>query len=87
MEKIMLNFNEWLNRPVYKSQVYTFNVLRELLSLPAGNLATTPDHPIMYFRIFPPYRNGYSKNIRKQVADKVRELRKSGNYQLKTVSE
>jgi len=60
---------------VYKVQCKTASVLKTIWNLP-DNLATTPDHPIMLFRLVPAHRCAKSIQLRKMVADKVREIRK-----------
>jgi hypothetical protein len=59
---------------VYKVQCKTYSILLNIWNLP-DNLATTPDHPIMLFRLVPAYRCAKSIQLRKMVADKVREIR------------
>ena len=61
---------------VYKVQVRTFNVLRELLQLPDGDLVTAGNHPLMHFRVLPKYRTAYGLALRKRVADIVRASRR-----------
>lgn len=80
-----MTFIEYLNRPVYKAQVHTFNILRELLFLPGGALVTSGDHPIAHFRVLPQYRNATSAALRNAVAARVRESRRNGTYKLKPV--
>ena len=65
---------------VYRAQCRTFAVCREFLGAPAGDLATGMDHPILYFRLLPPYRNAYSLALRKRVADIVRAQRKAARH-------
>ena len=77
---------DYWNRPVYKVQVHTANIARELLSLPAGSLATRPDHPIMLLRPLPAYRCAHSLALRKRIADIVRQSRKAGTYKLEKVN-
>jgi hypothetical protein len=60
---------------VYKVQCKTASVLKNIWNLP-DNLATTTDHPMMLFRLVPAYRCAKSIQLRKMVADKVREIRK-----------
>ena len=60
---------------VYKVQCKTFSVLKNIWNLP-DNLATTTDHPMMLFRLVPAHRCAKSIQLRKMVADKVREIRK-----------
>lgn len=60
---------------VYKVQCKTASVLKNIWNLPE-NLATTTDHPMMLFRLVPAYRCAKSIQLRKMVADKVREIRK-----------
>ena len=77
---------EYWNRPVYKVQVHTANIARQIMSLPAGNLATRPDHPMMLLRPLPAYRCTRSLALRKAIADIVRESRKAGTYKLEKVN-
>ena len=81
-----MTFDQWLNRPVYKVQVHTFNILRQILSLPAGNLATFGEHPLLHFRVLPAHRSAYSLALRKRVADQVRESRRNKTCKLKRVA-
>ena len=81
-----MTFDQWLNRPVYKTQVHTAKVLTDLMGLPNGAIATKENHPLLYFRIVSKYRCKYSLALRKLVADKVRDSRKNGTYQLKGVT-
>jgi len=60
---------------VYKVQCKTYSILLNIWNLP-DNLATTPDHPIMLFRLVSAHRCAKSIQLRKMVADKVREIRK-----------
>jgi hypothetical protein len=60
---------------VYKVQCKTASVLKNIWKLP-DNLATTTDHPMMLFRLVPAHRCAKSIQLRKMVADKVREIRK-----------
>lgn len=80
-----MQFNEWINRPVYKAQVHTFNIVKTLYGL-SGDVVTTGNHPITYFRLVPQHRCAISLAIRKRVADIVKIQRKSGTYQLKEVT-
>jgi hypothetical protein len=77
---------DYWNRPVYKTQVHTANIARQILNLPSGNLATRADNPILYLRLLPAYRCAYSLRLRKQIADIVRDSRKAGTYKLEKVS-
>lgn len=81
-----LTFEQWLNRPVYKVQVYTAQLCNSLMGLPAGALATPVDHPIMLLRLRPGHRPPASLALRKQIADQVRHLRATGQFKLKKVS-
>lgn len=81
-----MTFEEWLNRPVSKAQVYTASICKALLDLPAGDLATRGDHPIMLLRLVPKYRTHASLALRKQIADIVRQQRAAGTYNLKKVT-
>lgn len=80
-----MTFNEWLNRPVYKAQVHTAKLAAALLGLPDGPIATSGWHPIMLFRLLPPYRCEASLRLRKTVADMVRQQRRQGTYKLAKV--
>jgi hypothetical protein len=71
-----MTFEEYQARPVYRAQCKTFAICREFLGTPSGDLATGADHPIMYFRVLPAYRNAYSLALRKRIADIVRAKRK-----------
>ena len=66
---------------VYRVQCKTAAVLLDLWKLPQ-NLATTPNHPIMLFRLVPAYRCPKSLQIRKMVADKVRAMRNQNEVTL-----
>jgi hypothetical protein len=81
-----MTFEEWINRPVYKAQVHTAKTLGHLLGLPDGPIATTGEHPFMYFRVVQAYRCSKALALRKAVADKVRETRKNGTYKLEGVT-
>lgn len=80
-----MTFDEWLNRPVYKVQCFTFKLAKELLGLPKGDFVTTGNHPIVNFRAAPAYRDAKALHLRKTVADIVRQKRNSGTYQLQKV--
>lgn len=61
---------------VYKVQCKTYSILlKNIWNLP-HNLATSMNHPMMLFRLVPAYRCAESIQLRKMVADKVREIRK-----------
>lgn len=81
-----MTFDEWLNRPVYKAQVHTFTVAREMFGCPIGDLVTNAAHPLVHFRALPSQRTEYGKRIRKIVAEKVRESRRDGTYKLNKVA-
>jgi hypothetical protein len=81
-----MTFEQWQNRPVYKTQVHTAKILTAMMGLPKGAIATKGDHPFLYFRIVSRYRCAYSLALRKQVAEKVRESRRNGTYQLEGVT-
>lgn len=72
-----MTFDEWLNRPVYKAQVKTFNIARELFGAPNGDLVTTGNHPLAEFRVVAKYRTAQGLALRKRVADIARQLRKA----------
>ena len=71
-----MTFDQWINRPVYKAQVATFNIAKQLLNMPNSDIATSGNHPILHLRLAKPYRNAYSIALRKQVADAMRLKRK-----------
>ncbi len=71
-----MNREPW-HTPTYRAQVSTFNVLLELLKIPAGNIVTIGSHPLTYFRLLPKYRCEYSLALRKRVADIVRASRRA----------
>lgn len=74
-------FEQWINRPVYKVQCRTFKVLLDILNIPhiVGDrgIATSVDHPIAHFRVFPKYRGAFSVSLRNKVAEAVRAQRKA----------
>jgi len=76
---------DYWNRPVYKTQVHTARIAAQILNLPAGNIATRGNHPILYLRLLPAHRCAYSLRLRKQIADIVRDSRKAGTYKLERV--
>lgn len=76
-----MTYEEYQRRPVYRAQCATFAICREFLGAPSGDLATGPDHPILYFRVLPPYRNAYSLALRKQIADIVRAKRRGPTHE------
>jgi hypothetical protein len=63
-------------KTVYRVQCKTAGILRDLWQLPE-NVATTPEHPLMFFRLLPAYRCAKSLALRKMVADKMRDIRKA----------
>ena len=81
----MSTFKEWLNRPVYKVQVYTAKIANQLLGLPDADIATSTNHPIMLLRPLPAYRCAQSLALRKRIADIVRQSRKDKTYKLRSV--
>ena len=81
-----MTYEQWINRPVYKAQVHTANILKMIMGMPSGNIATKGNHPFLYFRVTKSYRCEYSLALRKKVADIVRETRKNGTYKLQEVT-
>lgn len=72
-----MNYEQWINRPVYRVQVTTARELLRLLKLdPTAAIATSGDHPIAHFRLLPQHRTPTSLALRKLVADRMRELRR-----------
>lgn len=71
-----MTFDQWLNRPVYKVQCYTFSRALKLIGMesPAngGGIATKGPHILDTFRAFPPYRDESAKVLRSMVALSVR---------------
>ena len=60
---------------VYTVQCKTAAVLNKIWGL-EGDIATKGSHPLLLFRLLPPYRNKQSLEIRKMVSDKVRQQRR-----------
>lgn len=77
-----MTFDQYLRRPVYKAQVYTCNVAKQLLGMPGGDIATTTQHPIMLLRLLPAHRCAASLRLRKAVADLVRQKRQDFTFNL-----
>jgi hypothetical protein len=72
-----MTFNAWINRPLYRVHVTTWNQLLRLFNLDHDKpLATPGNHPIAEFRILPKYRTVQSLKLRKLVADRMRLLRR-----------
>ena len=71
-----MTFDQWLNRPVYKAQCYTFARALKLIGIeqPAkdGGIATRGPHILDTFRAFPQYRDEYAKTLRGMVALSIR---------------
>jgi hypothetical protein len=61
--------------PVYKAQCATFAMCKVFLSLPAGDVATHMDHPVLRFRALPAYRDAHAVALRNTVARLMREQR------------
>ncbi len=60
---------------VFRSQVKTFNIYREMLGIAGGDIAAPMGHPIMLLRLLPAYRTPASVRVRKLVADRMRAIR------------
>jgi hypothetical protein len=60
---------------VYRVQCQTFQIWRDMLSVPSGGIAAPVDHPIGLLRVLPPYRTAASLAARKAVADRMRAIR------------
>ena len=60
---------------VYRVQCQTFQLWRDMLSVPPGGIAAPVDHPIGLLRVLPPYRTAASLAARKAVADRMRAIR------------
>lgn len=72
-----MKFNEWINRPLYRAHVTTWNQLLRLFNIdPDKPLVTSGNHPIAEFRVLPKYRTVQSLKLRKLVADRMRLLRR-----------
>jgi len=72
-----MTFDEYEKSPVYKAQCATFTMCKVFLSLPAGDVATSPDHPVLLFRALPAYRNARAIALRNTIAALMREQRRS----------
>jgi hypothetical protein len=75
-------FQEWLNRPVYKTQCFTTKLAHAICGLNLGpneGLATSLDtrDPLFTFHALPPYRTPEAKALRKQIADQIRAARQN----------
>ena len=81
----MRTFEQWLNRPVYKVQVHTAQIAKQILGLPDADLATSTNHPMMLLRPLPGYRSAQSLALRKRIADIVRQSRTTKIYKLNPV--
>jgi hypothetical protein len=72
-----MTFEEWINRPLYRVHVTTWNQLLRLFNIdPDKPLATSGYHPIAEFRVLPKHRAVQSLKLRKLVADRMRLLRR-----------
>lgn len=60
---------------VYRVQCQTFEIWRDMLSVPSGDIAAPVGHPIGLLRVLPPYRTAASLAARKAVADRMRAIR------------
>jgi hypothetical protein len=75
--RLEMTFNEWINRPLYRVHVTTWNQLLRLFNIdPDKPLVTSGNHPIAEFRVLPKYRTVQSLKLRKLVADRMRLLRR-----------
>lgn len=72
-----MTFDEYQRRPVYRAQCATFALCKSFLRLPAGEVATSPDHPVMLFRALPAYRDSRSIALRNHIAGLMREQRRA----------
>ena len=61
---------------VYRVQCWTFKIWRDMLRMPAGDIAAPMGHPVALLRVLPPYRTPACLAARKAVADRVRHLRR-----------
>lgn len=67
------DFENWLNRPVYKVQVKAFRRAKELLGIdPNCNLATRGDSVLVTFAALPGHRDQYGQVLRNMVALSLR---------------
>ncbi len=75
-----MNFQQWLNRPVYKAQCRSFKLAQQALGMPelapAQGLATSGNHVLATFRAYPQYRSPEAIALRLQVADMIRQSRR-----------
>lgn len=72
-----MTFDEYEKSPVYKAQSATFAMCKVFLSLPAGDVATRTDHPVLLFRALPAYRDAHAVALRDTVARLMREQRRA----------
>ena len=70
-----MTFEEYQNRPVYKAQCATAALCKAFLRMPAGDVATSFDHPILLFRALPAYRDARAIALRNTIAALMREQR------------
>ena len=51
-----MTFEQWMNRPVYRTQVTTWRIYVEMLGLDSGKAYATPgNHPLALLRLRPAY--------------------------------
>lgn len=72
-----MDFEQWINRPLYRAQVTTYRLYVEMLGLEQGKAYATPgNHPLALLRLLPAHRCEQSKALRKALADQVKTLRR-----------
>jgi len=64
-----------MDTAVFRAQVKTFDLYREMLGMAGGDIASPVGHPIMLLRLLPAYRTPASVRVRKLVADRMRAIR------------
>lgn len=65
-----MTFEQWQRRPVYLVQVYTSHILRTMSVYDSGQA-------FFDFRVLPTYRTERDRFIRKAVACKIRQMRRT----------
>lgn len=73
-----MDFDQWMNRPLYRAQVTTWRLYVAMLGLDPGKAYATPgNHPLALLRLLPAHRCEQSKALRKALADQVQALRRA----------
>lgn len=72
-----MTFDEYQRRPVYRAQCATFALCKKFLGLASGDVATSPGHSVLLFRVLPAYRDSRSIALRTHIAGLMREQRRA----------